>query len=216
MELLVKAYEYLLEHHVRFLEELQVHLVLSMSALLLAFVICVPLGIWCAKNPRVAAPIMNTINSIRVIPSLAILIIMLPLIGTGFWSALVALTVLACPPILINTFLGFRGIDDAILESASGMGMESKSVLRKIEFPLAMPLIVTGTKTSSVEVLASATLAAFIGGGGLGTYIINGLSMYKFEVLLVGAIPIALLTIFSEVLFAVIDRFTTKYQRDPS
>ena len=110
---------------------------------------------------------MNTVNSIRVIPSLAILVIMLPLIGTGFWPALVALTVLACPPILINTFLGFRGIDPAILESATGMGMSQKAVLRKIEVPLAMPLMITGAKTSSVEVLASASLAAFIGGGGL-------------------------------------------------
>ena len=214
MELLIKAYEYLLRNHVRFLEELQVHLTLSLSALILALMICIPLGIWCAKNSKVAAPIMNTINSIRVIPSLAILVIMLPLIGTGFWSALVALTVLACPPILINTFLGFRGIDSAILESASGMGMKPRSVLRKIEFPLAMPLMITGAKTSSVEVLASASLAAFIGGGGLGTYIINGLSMYKFEVLLVGAIPIALLTILSEISFASVERFTTRYQRD--
>ncbi|MBS4202088.1 ABC transporter permease [Bacillus sp. FJAT-49732] len=214
MELLMKAYDYLIENHVRFLEELQVHILLSLSALCLGLVICVPLGIWCAKNPKVAAPIMNTINSIRVIPSLAILVIMLPIIGTGFWPALVALTVLACPPILINTFLGFRGIDPAILESAHGMGMGPKAVLRKIEFPLAMPLMIAGAKTASVEVLASASLAAFIGGGGLGTFIINGLSMYKFQVLLVGAIPIALLTIFSEVIFSFIERMTTRYQRD--
>ncbi|MCR2821687.1 ABC transporter permease [Lederbergia panacisoli] len=214
MELLIKAYDYLIENHVRFLEELQVHITLSLSALLLGLIICIPLGIWCAKNQKVAATIMNTVNSIRVIPSLAILVIMLPLIGTGFWPALVALTVLACPPILINTFLGFRGIDPAILESAHGMGMGQKAVLRKIEFPLAMPLMITGAKTASVEVLASASLAAFIGGGGLGTFIINGLSMYKFQVLLVGAIPIALLTIFSEVIFSFIERFTTRYQRD--
>lgn len=214
LELLIKAYQYLIEHHVRFLEELQVHLTLSLAALIISLILCVPLGILCAKNPKVAATIMNTVNSIRVIPSLAILVIMLPLIGTGFWPALVALTVLACPPILINTFLGFRGIDPAILESATGMGMSEKSVLRKIEYPLALPLIITGAKTSSVEVLASASLAAFIGGGGLGTYIINGLSMYKFEVLLVGAIPIALLTIFSEIIFSSVERHATKYQRD--
>jgi osmoprotectant transport system permease protein len=214
VELLIKAYEYLIKNHVRFVEELQVHLTLSFSALILSLLLCVPLGIWCAKQPKVAATIMNTVNSIRVIPSLAILVIMLPLIGTGFWPALIALTVLACPPILINTFLGFRGINPAILESATGMGMSQKAVLRKIEFPLAMPLMITGAKTSSVEVLASASLAAFIGGGGLGTYIINGLSMYKFEVLLVGAIPIALLTISSEVIFSGIERLTTRHQRD--
>lgn len=214
MELFVNGYEYLLQNNERFLEELQAHLMLSLSALIVGLIICIPLGIWCAKQPKIASTIMNTVNSIRVIPSLAILVIMLPIIGTGFWPAFVALTILACPPILINTFLGFRGIDPAVLESAQGMGMSERVILRKIEFPLAMPLMIAGAKTASVEVLASASLAAFIGGGGLGTFIINGLSMYKFEVLLVGAIPIALLTIFSEVMFSSLEKYVTAYDRD--
>lgn len=214
MDLLMKTYQYFLDNYDRFMDELQVHLTLSLSALLISLVLCIPIGIWCAKNPKVAATVMNTINSIRVIPSLAILIIMLPLLGTGFWPALVALVILACPPILINTFLGFRGIDAAIMESASGMGMNQRTVLTRIEIPLAMPLMIAGAKTAGVEVIASAALAAFIGGGGLGTFIVNGLGMNKFQVLLVGAIPIALLTIFSEVIFAGIERLTTRYQRD--
>lgn len=214
MELLLKTYQYLLDHEDRFMEELKVHLILSFSALAISLILCIPIGIWCAKNPRIAATVMNTFNSIRVIPSLAILIIMLPILGTGFWPALVALTILACPPILINTFLGFRGIDTAIIESATGMGMSKRLVLTKIEIPLAMPVMMAGVKTSSVEVISSAALAAFIGGGGLGTFIVNGLSMNKFQVLLVGAIPIALLTIFSEVLFSGMERMTTRYLRD--
>jgi osmoprotectant transport system permease protein len=214
MELLLKTYQYLLDNVDRFMEEFNVHLVLSLSALTISLILCIPIGIWCAKNPKIASTVMNTINSIRVIPSLAILIIMLPIIGTGFWPALVALTILACPPILINTFLGFRGIDAAIIESATGMGMSSRSVLTKIEIPLAMPVMIAGIKTSSVEVISSAALAAFIGGGGLGTFIVNGLSMNKFQVLLVGAIPIALLTIFSEVIFSGVERMTTRHLRD--
>jgi len=214
MELLTKTYQYLLENVDRFMEELKVHLGLSLSALAISLILCVPIGIWCAKNPKIAATIMNTINAIRVIPSLAILIIMLPILGTGFWPALVALTILACPPILINTFLGFRSIDAAIIESATGMGMSSRSVLNRIEIPLAMPVMIAGVKTSSVEVISSAALAAFIGGGGLGTFIVNGLSMNKFQVLLAGAIPIALLTIFSEVIFWGIERLATRYLRD--
>lgn len=214
MELLLNTYQYLLDNVDRFMEELKVHLVLSLSALAISLILCIPIGIWCAKNPRIAATVMNTINSIRVIPSLAILIIMLPVLGTGFWPALVALTILACPPILINTFLGFRGIDAGIIESATGMGMSSRSVLTKIEIPLAMPVMMAGVKTSGVEVISSAALAAFIGGGGLGTFIVNGLSMNKFQVLLVGALPIALLTIFSEVIFSGIERRMTRYLRD--
>lgn len=214
MELFINAYRYMLDNHVRFLEELQVHIALSLSALCISLAISIPLGVWCAKQQKIAAAVMNTVNSIRVIPSLAILVIMLPVMGTGFVPALIALTILACPPILINTFLGFRGIDPAIIESATGMGMSERSVLRKIEFPLSMPLILAGVKTAGVEVVASAALAAFIGGGGLGTFIVNGLSMYKFHVLLVGAVPIALLTIFSEVIFAGVERLATKHQRN--
>ena len=133
---------------------------------------------------------MSCVNSLRVIPSLAILVIILPVFGTGFLPALVALTILACPPILINTYLGFRGIDPAVIEAARGMGMDERQILRKVEIPLAMPLVIAGSKTA-VEVVASATLAAFIGGGGLGTFIVNGLGMYNFPMLLVGAVPVA-------------------------
>ncbi|GAE06324.1 ABC transporter permease subunit [Paenibacillus sp. JCM 10914] len=91
--------------------------------------------------------------------------------------------------------------------------MDSSTILRKIELPLALPLLLSGLKTATVEVVASATLAAFIGGGGLGTFIINGLGMYNFSLLLVGAIPVAMLAIFSEVSFAWIERSVTKYAR---
>jgi osmoprotectant transport system permease protein len=138
----------------------------------------------------------------------------MPFLGTGFTPALVALTVLACPPVLINTFLGFRSVNLAVLEAASGMGMEKWRVLTKIEFPLALPIVIAGIRTASIEVIASATLAAFIGGGGLGTFIVNGLAMYNFSLLLVGAVPVAALAILSEVCFAGVERFVTMYQRD--
>ncbi len=214
MEIIMKAYQYVLDNQERFFEAVRVHLTLSITALVIGLLLCVPLGVICAKNPKIASTVMNTINSLRVIPSLAILVIILPILGTGFIPALVALTILACPPILINTFLGFRGIDPAITEAASGMGMDQRQILRKIEFPLAIPLVIAGGKTAAVEVVASATLAAFIGGGGLGTFIVNGLGMYNFSLLVVGALPVAALAIFSEVIFAGIERLATRYQRD--
>ncbi|MGB8953814.1 MAG: ABC transporter permease [Tumebacillaceae bacterium] len=213
MDIVRDAWLYVTENSDRFQEALQVHGTLSLLALLCGLLLCVPLGIVCAKNEKVSLFVMNLFNSLRVIPSLAILVIILPLMGTGFGPAAVALTILACPPILINTFLGFRSIDPAILESAAGMGMSRGQILRKIELPLAMPLLVAGVRTAAVEVIASATLAAFIGGGGLGTFIINGLGMYDFALLLVGAVPVAVLAIGTEVVLAGIERVFTKYQR---
>jgi len=209
----LEAYEYVIANSDRFLEAVKVHLSISFYALLIAFVVCVPLGILCAKKEWLTGPIMGLFNSLRVIPSLAVLVIILPIMGTGFAPALVALTLLACPPILINTYMGFRGIEPAIIEAASGLGMGERMIMRKIELPLAAPLLLSGLKTAAVEVIASATLAAFIGGGGLGTFIINGLGMYKFSLLLVGALPVALLAILSEIGFAGIERAVTKYQR---
>ncbi len=214
MEVAAKAWQYLWENQERFLEAVQVHLTLSLTALAVSLLICVPLGIVCAKKQKIAAAVMNTINSFRVIPSLAILVIILPILGTGFVPALVALIVLACPPVLINTYLGFRGIDPAVIEAALGMGMDERQILRKVELPLAMPLVITGGKTAAVEVIASATLAAFIGGGGLGTFIVNGLGMYNFPMLSVGAVPVAILAILSEMCCAGIERWVTRYQRD--
>ena len=214
METVQKAWNYIQENPEKFLEAFREHLILSIIALLIAMIIGITIGIICAKNEKISSIIMGIFNSLRVIPSLAILIIVLPIMGTGFYPALVALTVLACPPLIINTFTGFREIDRSVIEAASGMGMNEKQILRKIEFPLALPIIIAGCRTAAVEVVASATLAAFIGGGGLGTFIINGLGMYNIPLLLVGAIPVALLAILSEVSFATTEKFFTRYLRD--
>lgn len=213
MNILAGAYQYVLQNSDRFWEAVRIHLMISLYALLIAIVLCIPLGILCAKKRWLSSPVMGIFNSLRVIPSLAILVIIMPWLGTGFVPALVALTVLACPPILINTYLGFRSVDPNIVEAASGMGMGERTILRRIEFPLATPLLLSGIKTAAVEVVSSATLAAFIGGGGLGTFIINGLGMYNFSLLLVGALPVAFLAIMSEIVLAGIARAATKYQR---
>ena len=127
----------------------------------------------------------------RVVPSLAVLAFVLPITGVGYTSALIALTLLACPPILINTDVAFRDIEPSIREAASGMGMRHRELLRRVEYPLALPVIITGLRTSTIEVIASATLAAFIGGGGLGTFILDGLANNDMRQLLLGAIAVA-------------------------
>ena len=178
------------------------HLLLVTVALVIGIVVCVPLGIWSSRSPRTANVVINTVNGIRVIPSLAILFLLVPYMGVGLDTAIVALTVLAMPPILVNTDAAFRTIDPAIREAAAGMGMTDRQVLRRVEFPLALPIILTGIRTSTTEVIASATLAAFIGSGGLGVFVQRGYAMYRPSILLVGAIPVAILAVMAEVLLS--------------
>ena len=164
----------------------------------ISLLIGLPLGIYIASRASLAQAVLNVFNTLRVIPSLAILFLALPYLGLGFTPALVALTVLAFPPVIINTYAGMRGVDRAVVESAAGMGMTAWQILGQIEIPLAIPAIVTGIRIAAVEVISSATLAAFIGGGGLGDFITRGFALYDVPIMLVGAVPVALLALLSE------------------
>jgi osmoprotectant transport system permease protein len=145
-----------------------------------------------------------------VIPSLAILVLVLPLMGMGFYPALLALTILAIPPILINTYSGLQQINPETLEAAAGMGMGNAYRLRKIELPLAALPVIAGVRLAAIEVISSATLAAFIGGGGLGTYVMMGMSMYDPSIMLVGALPVTGIALLSELFFSVIEFYLKK------
>jgi osmoprotectant transport system permease protein len=199
---LARAFTYWLEHQPDFRAALGTHLRLSGSALLIALLLCVPLGLWAAKQRVVAQPIINSANALRVVPSIAILFLAQPYLGIGFAPSLVALTVLACPPILINTYTGFRSVDRGVVEAAYAMGMAGGQVLRRIELPLALPVLIAGLRIATVEVIASASLAAFIGGGGLGNFIQRGFAVNEPGIMLVGTIPTALLALFAEVILA--------------
>jgi osmoprotectant transport system permease protein len=209
MEEIAGAYAYYLTHQREFWVAVSTHLRLSFSALLIAMVVCIPLGIWAAKRRRAAAPVVNTANALRVIPSLAVLFIVQPYLGLGFSSALVALTILACPPILINTYAAYRGVDRSVVEAAYGMGMSGVDVLRRIETPLALPVVLAGLRIATVEVIASASLAAFIGAGGLGNFIQRGFAVLETSTMLVGVIPIALLALLAEAVLAGAQRAAT-------
>ncbi|NGQ94856.1 ABC transporter permease [Brevibacillus sp. SYP-B805] len=209
MALLLEAYQYLLENQSDFWHAVNTHLLLSFLALGIGVVICVPLGIYLAKTNRGSMVILNAVNIGRIIPSLAVLALAMPYIGVGFGPSLLALSLLVCPPILINTVTAFRELDKSVIEAAYGMGMDHRRVLRTVEIPLALPVIITGIKTAAVEVIASAALAAFIGGGGLGEYILNGIALAQTSLLLVGAIPIAILALLAEVIFGGIEKWTT-------
>ena len=206
MELFFDAYHYYLENQGFFWAAMGRHLALSLAALMISVLIGVPLGIWISRRARAAELVINGFGALRLVPSLAILFLALPYLGTGFRPALFALTVLAVPPVLINTYAGIRNVDRAVVEAASGMGMEPAQVLRQIELPIALPAIIAGIRTTAVEVIASATLAAFIGGGGLGDFITRGYALYDPRILLVGAVPVAALALLSEAALAGLQR----------
>jgi len=193
-----RAWIYAGRHSDDFTSAITRHLELVAIAMAIGIVVCVPLGVLTSRSRIASVTIINGFNALRVIPSLAILFVMLPITGLSLTSALIALTILALPPILINTDAAFRTINPAIREAATGMGMSRGEVLRRIEFPLALPVMLAGIRIATVEVIASATLAAFIGGGGLGVFITRGFALYDPAILLVGAIPVAVLAFLAE------------------
>jgi osmoprotectant transport system permease protein len=174
-----------------FFAHLGTHVGLSLAAIVIAIAIGVPLGAFAAGRPVARVLTLGGAGALRVVPSLAILTLTLPYLGLGFRPALLALVVLALPPIIINTELGLRAAAPATLDAARGLGMTGRDIRRRVEWPLAVPLLVAGTRTASVEVVASATLAAFIGGGGLGDFIVDGLATDDVGELLLGAIAVA-------------------------
>ncbi len=207
MSVFAGAFKYYLNNQGQFWHAVNQHLELSLTALVISLLVCLPLGIWAARRIDAGQVVIGIFSALRVLPSLAILFLALPYLGLGFLPALVALTVLAFPPVLINTYAGIRGVDRAVIESAFGMGMTPWQTLWKIQLPLAAPAILAGIRSASVEVLSSATLAAFIGGGGLGDFITRGFALYDTSIMLVGAIPIALLALASEALFSSLQRY---------
>jgi osmoprotectant transport system permease protein len=207
MNILNQVYKYAASNQNQFFLALRVHLHLVAVPLIIGLSLGLPFGLLSARSPLASTLLINSFNALRVIPSLAILFIAIPYFGLSFQSAVIALTILVIPPILISTDVGFRGIQPAIIEAAKGMGMSPKQVLWQVEIPLALPTIIAGVKTATVEAIASATLAAFIGAGGLGTFIVLGFALYDNTILLVGAIPVALLAVVAEVSLNSLQRF---------
>ncbi|MDX2273751.1 MAG: ABC transporter permease [Cyanobacteriota bacterium] len=194
-----QAYSYAASHSDSLWLALLQHLQLVAVPLGIGLGLGLPLGLLSARSQVASALLMNGFNTLRVIPSLAILFLAIPYFGLTFTSSILALTLLVIPPILISTDVAFRTIEPAIREAAFGLGMTSQQVLRQVEIPLALPIVIAGIKTATIEVIASATLAAFIGGGGLGTFITLGFALYDNAILLVGAIPVAILAMTAEI-----------------
>jgi len=178
----------------------QEHMFLVGVSMSIAILISVPLGVLLTSFRKFSEPVIGIASVAQTIPSLALLGFMLPLVGIGKPNAIIALSIYALLPILRNTYIGILEVDQSAVEAGRGMGMTRWQILQKIELPLALPVIMGGIRTSAVITIGVATLATFVGAGGLGDLIMRGLSMLNTQLMLVGAIPAAILAIIVDFL----------------
>jgi osmoprotectant transport system permease protein len=174
------------------------HLWYALLATAIAAAVALPIGVYIGHTGRGAVFAVNLTNLGRAIPSLGIIILMFTIFGFGVAPILVTLFALAIPPIVTNSYIGVRSVDPDVRQAAEGMGMRGRQVLWQVELPMAMPLIMAGIRTSTVQVVATATLAAFVGLGGLGRYLIDGLAQRNLAEVVGGAILVAVLSLLTE------------------
>ncbi len=203
--MLFKIADYFNTHSEQIIKQLGMHMKISLTALLIAAAVGIPCG-YLASKSKVGESIVTTpFEMLRLVPSLALLIIMIPIIGTGVTPAVIAMVILATPPVLLNTIVGFNTVPEIMIEAARGIGMTDQEILCRVRIPLALPMILAGLRTGLIEVIASTTLAAKIGAGGLGEIIFTGLGLNRAELLLTGGTLVAALSLMAGMVF---DGFT--------
>lgn len=188
------------------------HLVYALLPTVLALAVALPIGLWVGHTGRGGNIAINVANAGRSIPSLGIILLAVLAFSAGFVPVYITLVLMAIPPILTNTYVGVRNVDPEVREAAAGMGLRGLQILRQVEIPLALPIIMAGVRTSAVQVVATATLAAFVGLGGLGRPIFTGLAIgvqYNPQaraIVAVGVVGVALLAIATELLLSRLER----------
>ncbi|MFB4161376.1 ABC transporter permease [Geomicrobium sp. JSM 1781026] len=185
------------------------HMYISLAAILLGVIVAIPAGILLTRIPKVADRIISFVGILQTVPSLAILAFLMPFLGVGVLPAIIALFIYSVLPILRNTYTGVMEVDHSLKEAGRGMGMSNWETVRKIELPLALPVIMSGIRFATVYLIGWATLAAFIGGGGLGDLIFDGLNLYQPELIILGTIPATLLALLANGLLSKIEKKLT-------
>src|SRR5882762_808772 len=196
---------WLADHPQAFETAVSRHLAHSLTALVAALVLALPLALVLVRWHRAAGPVIASVNVLRTIPSLDLLAAALPLVGTGFLPSVIALTLYGLPAILINTHTALREVDPDVVEAGQGQGMTDRQVMRRIKIPLALPVIFAGIRTAAVQIVSSATLAAFIGGGGLGELITAGMGTLNIAELMLGGLAVTGLAMATELAFAALE-----------
>ncbi|GEK32947.1 ABC transporter permease [Kurthia sibirica] len=182
---------------------------ISMLALLLGIIVAVPLGIVLSKTKKVAKIVMAITSVLQTLPSLAILALMIPILGVGKLPAIVALFIYTLLPILNNTFIGMQSVNKDLKNAGTSMGMTKFQSIYLIEFPLAIPVIMAGIRLSAVYAISWATLASYIGAGGLGDFIFNGLNLYQPEFIIGGAVLVTILALIVDGLLSKVEKWAT-------
>ena len=199
---------FVLDERTLIVEKTWEHLELSVAAMAVALLLALPLGVWLGHLHRGSFLAINVSNLGRALPSLAVIAVGITFLGIGFWSIVLALVVLAIPPILTNAYVAVDEVETDAVEAARGMGMTRWQIVRRIELPLALPLIFAGIRTAVVFVIATATIAAVAGGGGLGDIIVNQ-AEYGLEGVVGAAICVSLLALAADALLGLVQRALT-------
>ncbi len=201
--------EFLQQNQTELLAKTIEHLSISIMSLLAAILIAVPLGIMLTRTDKTAKVVLSLTSVLQTIPSLAILAMMIPFFGIGTLPAVIALFLYVLLPILNNTYLGVKSVDPTAVQAGRAMGMTTRQLLRHVEFPLAIPVIMSGIRLSAVYAISWATLASYIGAGGLGDFIFNGLNLYQPKLIIAGAVIVTILALVIDGILALIERWVT-------
>jgi osmoprotectant transport system permease protein len=206
-------WQFVYEQQEKLLDQTLQHLGLTFLSLILAIIVGVPIGILISRRRKLATTILGIAGIMQTIPSIALLGFMIPFFGIGPKPAIAALLIYALLPIIRNTYTGILGVDATVIEAATALGMNRQQRLIKIEMPLAMPVIIAGIRTAAVINVGVATLASFVGAGGLGEFIFGGISLNNSNMILAGAVPSALLAVLLDQSIAILEKSSFKMFR---
>ncbi|MFH7015716.1 ABC transporter permease/substrate-binding protein [Flavobacterium sp. FlaQc-47] len=207
-------WQFMVSQHEKLFVQIGQHLGLTFLSLLLAILVGIPLGVLISRRRRLAASVLGTAGILQTVPSIALLGFMIPLFGIGAAPAIIALLIYALLPIIRNTYTGITGVDPVVIEAATALGMNKTQRLFKVEFPLAMPVIIAGIRTAAVINVGVATLASFVAAGGLGEFIFGGISLNNSNMILAGAIPAAALAVLLDLIIGYLQKATLKTLRN--
>ncbi|WP_165004252.1 MULTISPECIES: ABC transporter permease [unclassified Enterococcus] len=185
------------------------HIYISSIALVLGILVAVPLGVLLTRFSKVANIVIGITSALQTVPSLALLALMIPLFGVGKTPAIIALFIYSLLPILRNTYIGMKNVDWNYRDVAKGMGMTNYQSITSVELPIAMPTIMAGIRLAAVYVIAWATLASYIGAGGLGDLIFSGLNNYQPDLIFAGTIPVTILALLADWLLGLLEKYLT-------
>ncbi|MGM0107091.1 ABC transporter permease [Enterococcus mundtii] len=201
--------EFFQQHGAEILSKSFEHLYISAIALVIGIAVAVPLGVLLTRFPKVATIVIGLTSALQTVPSLALLALMIPLFGVGKLPAIIALFIYSLLPILRNTYIGMKNVDWNYRDVAKGMGMTNIQSIFSVELPIAMPTIMAGIRLAAVYVIAWATLASYIGAGGLGDLIFSGLNNYQPDLIFAGTIPVTILALLADFLLGLLENRLT-------